>query len=109
MPPPKALKLLKHIGMPRRTEHTIVVATDLMKELVTIAERGFAFDDEEDNIGVAGVASTVCDRHGDGVAAFGVTCLKGARTEADLIAIDEIVRRYASRISQMLGATGSDD
>lgn len=109
MPPPKVLKLLKRIGMPRRTEHTITVATELMKDLVLVAERGFAFDDEEDNIGVACVAAAISDRKGDGVAAISVTCLKGGRTQADLIAIGEIVHSYAERISQMLGASGRDD
>jgi len=108
MPPPRVLKLLNRIGMPRRTEHTIVVPTDLMKELVLVAEQGFAFDDEEDNIGVACVAAAISDRNGDGVAAISVTCMKSGRSREDLIALGKIVRDYANRISQMLGAPDTD-
>lgn len=108
MPPPRVLKLLNRIGMPRRTEHTIVVPTDLMKELVLVAEQGFAFDDEEDNIGVACVAAAISDRNGDGVAAISVTCMKSGRSREDLIALGKIVHEYANRISQMLGATETD-
>jgi IclR family acetate operon transcriptional repressor len=109
LPPPKVLKLLTRIGMPRRTEHTVVVPTELMKELVQVAEQGFAFDDEEDNLGVVCVAAAISDRNGDGVAAISVTCMKSGRSDEDLIAIGKTVRDYANRISQMLGASEKED
>jgi len=39
---------------------------------------------------------------------YSLASLNG-RTESDLIAIGEIVRNYANRLSQMLGAAEPDD
>ncbi|MDE1180437.1 IclR family transcriptional regulator [Paraburkholderia sp.] len=108
LPPGRVLKLLKRIGMPRRTEHTIVVPTDLMKDLVQVVERGYAFDDEEDHLGVVCVAASISDRNGDGVAAISVTCMKSGRSQDDLNALGRTVRDYADRVSALLGATAGD-
>jgi len=104
LPPARVLQILKRIGMPRRTEHTITDAADLVRNLVDVAVRGYAFDDEEDNLGVICVAAAVTDRSGAGLAAISVTSMKGGRTIEDMHVLGHVVRAYADKISKLLGA-----
>jgi IclR family acetate operon transcriptional repressor len=104
LPPARVVKLLAHTGMPRRTRFTRVTPGELMNDLILVAERGYAFDDEEDNIGVVCVGAAITDRDGAGVAAISVTTLKGDLSDEDLHDLGRTLRKYAERISQMLGA-----
>jgi IclR family transcriptional regulator, acetate operon repressor len=104
LPPARVVKLLAHTGMPRRTEYTRVTPAELMKDLILVAEHGYAFDDEEDNIGVVCVGAAITNREGEGVAAISVTTLKNGLNDDDLHALGRTLRTHAERISQMLGA-----
>ena len=104
LPPTRVLQILKKIGMPRRTEHTITEPAALVKHLVDVAVQGYAFDDEEDNLGVICVAAAITDRSGEGVAAISVTSMKGGRSNQDMHDLGHIVQVYADRISKLLGA-----
>jgi IclR family transcriptional regulator, acetate operon repressor len=55
--------LLSRTGMARRTEHTIVTPDDFLAELERTKERGFALDNQEQEIGVRCVAVEVPDSH----------------------------------------------
>jgi IclR family transcriptional regulator, acetate operon repressor len=104
LPPARVVKLLAHTGMPRRTQYTRVTPAELMNDLILVAERGYAFDDEEDNIGVVCVGAAITNREGEGVAAISVTTLKTGLSDDDLHALGITLRTYAERISSMLGA-----
>jgi IclR family transcriptional regulator, acetate operon repressor len=104
LPPARVVKLLAHTGMPRRTQYTRVTPAELMKDLILVAERGYAFDDEEDNIGVVCVGAAITNREGEGVAAISVTTLKTGLSDDDLHALGNTLRMHAERISSMLGA-----
>jgi IclR family transcriptional regulator, acetate operon repressor len=104
LPPTRVVKLLAHTGMPRRTQHTLVTPGELMQDLLKVAERGYAFDDEEDNIGVVCVGAAITDRNGEGVAAISVTTLKRGLSDEDLHALGRTLRQHAERISLLLGA-----
>ncbi|MGV2290313.1 IclR family transcriptional regulator [Trinickia sp. YCB016] len=104
LPPARVVKLLAITGMPRRTEYTRVTPAELMKDLIQVAEQGYAFDDEEDNIGVVCVGAAITNRDGEGVAAISVTTLKNGMSEDDLHALGRTLRAHAERISRKLGA-----
>jgi len=105
LPPARVFQILKRIGMPSRTEHTITEPAELVKNLVDVADRGYAFDDEEDNLGVICVAAAVTDRNGDGVAAISVTSMKGGRSLEEMHDLGRVVRACADKISRLLGAS----
>ena len=51
--------VIRHHGMPRLTEKSIVRPSDLFRELATIRKQGFAVDDEEAEMGLRCVAAVV--------------------------------------------------
>jgi len=98
-----AVAILTRLGMPRRTEHTLTSQAALIEDLRETAARGYAFDNEEDNIGVVCVGAAVYDRTGEAVAAISVTSMKLGRSLDDLHQLGSAVRAYADRISLLLG------
>ena len=62
MDPAKRIKNLEKLGMPAVTEHTITDIERLEKELETVKEQGFAFEDQELRKGVRRVAAPVYDQ-----------------------------------------------
>ncbi|WP_181969686.1 IclR family transcriptional regulator [Paraburkholderia sp. DHOC27] len=104
LPPARVVKLLTQTGMPRRTEYTLTTPVELMQDLLLVAERGYAFDNEEDNIGVVCIGAAITNREGEGVAAISVTTLKSGLSDDDLHELGRTLRRYADRVSRQLGA-----
>jgi IclR family acetate operon transcriptional repressor len=105
LPQSKLIPLLRKIGLPRRTEHTITEPAKLIEDLALVAWRGYAVDDEEDNIGVLCVGAAIYDRNGDAVAAISVTTMKLDRGDVELAKLGATTRAYADRISELIGGT----
>lgn len=99
----EVLAVVRRLGMPQRTEHTLTKPDALLRELREVRTRGYAFDNEEDNIGVVCVGSAIYNRSYDTAAAVSVTALRLDRTDADLHALGAVVRAHADRISLLLG------
>jgi IclR family transcriptional regulator, acetate operon repressor len=99
----QVMAILTRLGMPRRTEHTLTSQAALLTDLRETATRGYAFDNEEDNIGVVCVGAAVYDRSTAAVAAISVTSMKIERNDDDLHKLGVAVRGYADRISLLLG------
>src|SRR5690606_19090650 len=59
LPPEEARQIIKRIGMPRLTEHTITDPAEFMRRLEWIAQHGYALDEGEQEIGVRCVAVAV--------------------------------------------------
>lgn len=59
--PASVVALLRRTGMPGHTEHTITDEAAFLAELAVIAERGYAVDEQEQELGVRCVAVTVPD------------------------------------------------
>lgn len=108
LPTEQIMAILTRLGMPRRTDQTITSQGDLIADLRQAAARGYAFDDEEDNVGVVCVGAAVYDRTGAAIAGVSVTSLKLGKSENDLHQLGFVVRSYADRISQMLGGPSFD-
>jgi DNA-binding IclR family transcriptional regulator len=91
----------------RLTEHTIVEAAALQRELQDVGRQGYAIDNEESNLGVVCIAAPIHDATGRTVAAVSIS---GLRTEFEpettmqhLIAL---VTSAATQISHRLGWSG---
>ena len=89
--------------MPKRTEHTVTQPELLLRELHDASRRGYAFDNEEDNIGVVCVGAPIYGRSSETVAAISVTTIKLDKSEIDLHTLGATVRSHADRISVLLG------
>lgn len=70
--PEEATILLDRVGMPAQTPHTITSTSRMRAELDRVARRGFAVDDEEQELGVRSVAVPVPSTHGP-VAALSIS------------------------------------
>ena len=87
----------------RLTPNTKVEREQLMANLRTTRERGYARDDEESVLGLRCIAAPVLDREGRPQAAISISMLAMASDPAQEDIIVETVRRAAQRLSVMLG------
>ena len=99
--------VVRRIGLPRRTPHTITTAAALKRQLKLVRERGYSFDDEEDHEGVFRVVAAFYDHGNAAAGGISVSGLKPARDEADLHRLGAIVGAHAARLSRERGASGT--
>jgi IclR family acetate operon transcriptional repressor len=95
--------VIRHHGMPRLTEKSIVRPSDLFKELATIRKQGFAIDDEEAEMGLRCVAAVVYNALAEPLAAISVSGLTTRVTDARLPEIGRVVREVAAELTAALG------
>jgi IclR family acetate operon transcriptional repressor len=108
MPRPEALAILRRVGHPNRTPHTLCTLAALETDFDRIALRRYAVDDEEDNEGVFCLAACVFDRGGEAAGAISVTGLKQRLPEEKVPALAETVIDHADQISQRLGGPSAE-
>jgi IclR family acetate operon transcriptional repressor len=95
--------LVRARGLPRRTPRTITSLARLRRELEEVRRRGFAFDDEENNVGVRCVAAPVFDSAGRVAASVNVAGTTSQLVDAAIPKLAEAVMDAARRVSQRLG------
>jgi IclR family transcriptional regulator, acetate operon repressor len=96
-------EIAKRIGLPRRTSRTITSAKALLADLHIARERGYALDDEEDNLGVACIGAPIFDRTGKIIAAISVTGMKQNQSQRDFDRMGQTVKDHALQISGLMG------
>jgi IclR family transcriptional regulator, acetate operon repressor len=99
-----ARSMLAAAGMPGMTPRTIVDEETLLVELDTVAQRGYAVDDEEDVEGVFCVGAAVRDHKGGCAGAISVTGIKRDLASWQVALLGAKVHEHAQRISGLLGA-----
>ena len=95
-------ELLKERTLPRHNENTIVSLKRLREDLAQTVKRGYAIDDEEDEIGLRCVGVPVFDHTGTVIAAIslaGTTAQVTAENVSDLV---QNVKNTATLISRIL-------
>lgn len=97
-----ALLLARH-RFPRRNEFTIVSPRKLKEHLAKIREKGYAVDDQEDEIGLRCVGAPIIDHSGRAVAAISVSGAVAQITDENLETLAAQVKQAALRISRELG------
>jgi IclR family KDG regulon transcriptional repressor len=86
------------------TPHTLTTREDVLQELDRVARQGYAVNDQEQVIGVRGVAAPIYDHRGETVAAISAAA-PAARLTRDLLPTHATwVRAAADEISRNLGA-----
>lgn len=95
--------LISQKGLPSLTEHTITTKDSLIEELKNIGTNGYAFDNEECEIGAKCVAAPLKDYTGKIIASISVSGPVSRMTGNKLESIKEAVIRAAKIISQKLG------
>jgi IclR family acetate operon transcriptional repressor len=95
--------VIRHHGMPRLTEKSIVRPGDLFKELATIRKQGFAIDDEEACMGLRCIAAVVYNDCAEPLAAISVSGMTSRLTDDRLPEIGQIVRDVAGELTVALG------
>ena len=93
LPEGDARALLERTGMPARTPHTRTEPDALMAELAVIRERGYAMDDEEQELGVRCVAVPLTGA--PTLAAFSVSGPSGRMTPEVVEGAVPVMRRAA--------------
>jgi IclR family acetate operon transcriptional repressor len=95
--------IIRHHGMPRLTEKSIVRPSDLFKELAAIRRQGYAVDDEEACIGLRCIAAVVHNDCSEPLAAISVSGMTSRLTDDRLPAFGRIVREVADELTLALG------
>jgi IclR family acetate operon transcriptional repressor len=95
--------VIRHHGMPRLTEKSIVRPGDLFKELEKIRKQGFALDDEEACMGLRCIAAVVYNDCAEPLAAISVSGMTSRMTDDRLPEIGQIVREVAGELTAALG------
>lgn len=96
-------RFLRARVLEKKTEKTITRKSVLKREVKKIALQGYAFDDEETEIGGRCVAAPVLDREGKIVAALSIVGPTSRIRETDLERLAKIVKEIAARASTALG------
>lgn len=101
-------RLIQARGLRRYTEHTITGKEALLRELGEIRARGFAYDNEECEIGVRCVAYPIRDYTGAVVAGISVTGPVTRMTDEAILRIRGQLSNAAAYISTTLGYEPND-
>lgn len=102
LPDPVVREIIARTGMPAATAHTIVDPAALMRELGRIRQRGYAVDEEEQELGVRCVAVPVA-----GTPTLTAISVSGPQSRLTHEAIKDVVpimRRAAGQLARRLSA-----
>jgi len=87
----------------KATEYSIGSREELLKYLAQVRKQGYAFDKEENEIGLSCVAAPIFDYSGKAVAAISVAGPTARLTDERMQELVDIVRDAAREISRRLG------
>lgn len=96
-------RYLKEAKLERFTEHTITDPLALAAELQRIRMSGFAYDDEEHELGVRCAAAPIFDLHGRIAAALSVSGPSVRLSDRQMESVRDLVKDSAREISRRLG------
>jgi len=98
-------KLLEHHSLEKFTDKTITDPPKLLVEMKNIRAQGFAFDDEEKNLGMRCIASPILNFFGEAVAGISVSGPTHRITPDRINTISAVVKSAAKYLSQSLGSS----
>ncbi|MET7622058.1 IclR family transcriptional regulator [Streptomyces sp. NPDC005408] len=104
LPPAGVEALLERSGMEARTPNTITELAVLQAELVQVRERGWAYDDEENEPGILCIAAAVHGHTGAVIGGISVATITLDPWHASVESLAELVRESAREVSTALGA-----
>src|SRR6266581_4381280 len=95
--------IIRHHGMPRLTEKSIVRPGELFRELEKVRRQGFAIDDEEACMGLRCIAAVVYNDCSEPLAAISVSGMTSRLTDDRLSSLGQTVREVAAELTVALG------
>jgi IclR family acetate operon transcriptional repressor len=102
LPAPALAERVADLALMPRTPNTIVDPDDLLVELDRIRRRGYAVDDEEQEIGVRCVGAAIRPHAGDAVAAVSISGPTGRINVHHIADLAQRVQETATQIGQRL-------
>ena len=103
MQPQKRHQVLKKIGLPTVTHHTITDRNVLEKELLEIQKDGYAFEDQELRDGVRRVAAPIYDFRNEVAGCIAIAATLFSFELKDREDLGRVVVEAAGRISERMG------
>jgi IclR family KDG regulon transcriptional repressor len=94
---------IEQYGLPLQTPHTITDPDKFLAELDQARERGFAIDDEENELGGRCIAVPIFDHRGNPVAAVSISAPSARLPLTEVPQAGAMVRETAKSISRSLG------
>ena len=101
-------QLFKNSSLEKFTDNTITDPEILQEEIKKIREQGFAFDDEEKNLGMRCIAAPILNFFGEAVAGISVSGPTQRMTLDRVEIISKIVKQAATTLSYNQGAPPPD-
>src|SRR5580704_12457409 len=95
--------IIRHHGLPRMTEKSIVRPGELFRELERIRRQGYAVDDEEACMGLRCIAAVVYNDCSEPLAAISVSGMTSRLTDDRLPSLGRSVREVAAELTLVLG------
>src|SRR6266581_7986836 len=95
--------IIRHHGMPRLTEKSIVRPGELFRELEKVRRQGYAIDDEEACMGLRCIAAVVYNDCSEPLAAISVSGMTSRLTDDRLSSLGQTVREVAAELTVALG------
>jgi DNA-binding IclR family transcriptional regulator len=89
----------RRTGLPKFTPNTVTSQTKLWQQAEAALKQGYAFDNEEAEVGVGCIAAPVRDSQGHMVAALSVSCPRERRRDAWVA----LVKQAGQKLSERLG------
>src|SRR5262249_34052199 len=97
-------KTILELELQKLTPNTIVSRKALLTHLEKIKKQGFAVNEEEEVVGVHGVAAPIFDRSSSVIASIGITIPSYRYKRSTLGIYSRTLMEAAKRISRKIGA-----
>jgi DNA-binding IclR family transcriptional regulator len=104
--PGDEVKKILQPRLPSLTPNTIVLRTELMKQLEDIRKTGLGYDNEEYNEGIRCIGSPVFNVEGEVVAGLGVSGLVSTFRSGRQAIFEQLVLECSYRVSKDIGYSG---
>ena len=105
MPPEEVEHIIREVGLPPVTPHTIVDPDRLRAELAVIREEGVAISVEEAGVGAAAIAAPIFDHVGRVVAALSIAGPSARWTPERMRQFAEPLKEAVRQISAAMGSS----
>jgi IclR family KDG regulon transcriptional repressor len=100
---------LESADLKRYTPKTICTKAKLRKEILSVKEKGYAFDDEENESGVFCIGAPIRNAYGEVVAAMSLSTPVFRLEKENIGALVDKVRKACDGISAVLGYLGGSE
>jgi DNA-binding IclR family transcriptional regulator len=98
----EVLRIVKAHGMPRHNENTITSQKKLLQDLALCVKRGYALDDEEDEIGLRCIGYPIRDGEGNAQAAISIAGTTSQITPENVNHLSQMLIETAANISEAI-------